>query len=117
MEHFVQVDDHPEDIAEGEHHNDGGQYDGNALVSPLPGGCPLVHAACPLHCLVQHRVEDREYDEGDEDHHHEVGHQDVVSDVVIVVPGQGGPLTLRSQGKENTSKLWAFCAVLCGIMA
>ena len=90
VEHFVQVDDHSEDIAEGEHHHDTGQYDGNALISPLSGGCLLVHAACPLDGLVQHSVEDREDDEGNEGHHHKVGHKDVVSDVVRVVPERGG---------------------------
>ena len=58
VEHFVQVDDHPEDIAECEHDHDSGQYDGNALISPLSGGCLLVHAACSLDSLVQHSVED-----------------------------------------------------------
>ena len=90
MEHFVQVDDHSEDIAEGEHDHDSGQYDGNALISPLSGGCLLVHAACSLDSLVQHSVEDREYYEGNEDHHHKVGNKDVVSDVVWIVPERGG---------------------------
>ena len=90
VEHFVQVDDHSEDIAEGENHNDSSQYDSNALISSLPGGCLLIHAACSLHRLVEHSVEDREDDEGNEDHHHKVGDQNVISDVVRVVPERGG---------------------------
>ena len=90
VEHFVQVDDHSEDIAEGENHNDSSQDDGDALISSLSGGRLLVDAACSLHRLVEHCVEDREDDEGNEDHHHKVGDQDVITDVVRVVPERGG---------------------------
>ena len=90
MKHFVEVDDHSEHIAESKNHDDSGQYDCYTLISPLSGCCLLVHAASSLHGLVQQGVEDRENYEGDEDHHQKVGNEDIVSDIVCVVPEISG---------------------------
>ena len=58
------------------------------MVSPQTP--PSLDVATPPDCLVEQSVEDWHDEEGEEGHHNEVGQEDVVPDVVGVVPQVGG---------------------------
>ena len=82
---LIKINDDPEDIAEDKDNNDAHKYHGNVLVTLLPVVGPLVGSGAPSDGLIEHAVDHREYEEGDERHDDEVSQQDVVTGVARII--------------------------------
>ena len=82
---LIKIDDDPEDIADDKDNHDAHKYHSNVLVTLLPVVGPLVGGGAPGDGLIEHAVDHREYEEGDECHDDEICEEDVVTGVDRVI--------------------------------
>ena len=84
--YLIKINDNSEHVTECEGEHDPHQDHGDALVPLLAVGGPLVGGRGVGDSFVEHAVDDGEDEEGEEGHDYEVGQEDVVADVVGIVP-------------------------------
>ena len=85
IQDLIKIDDDPEDIAEDKDNHDAHKYHGDVLVTLLSVVGPLVGGGAPGDGLIEHAVDHREDEEGDERHDDEIREKDVVTGVGRVI--------------------------------
>ena len=84
--YLIKINDNSEHVTECEDEHDPHQDHGDALVPLLAVGGPLVGGRGVGYSFVEHAIDDGEDKEGKEGHDYEVGQEDVVADIVGIVP-------------------------------